>query len=33
MPEGLPDHYPTSSSPSRPALASLIPPVRIQRRF
>lgn len=33
MPPSLPDHYPTTASPTRPALASLIPPVKIQRRF
>lgn len=35
MPESLPDHYPHSASPSRPAIdiRSLVPPVKIQRRF
>ena len=33
--ESLPDHYPHSASPSRPAIdiRSLVPPVKIQRRF
>jgi hypothetical protein len=37
MPVGIPDHYPTSASPSRPKLdlTSLLAPanVKIQRRF
>jgi hypothetical protein len=33
MPEGLPDHYPHRSTPSRPSLTDLLPPQPVYRRF